>query len=61
MAHEPLKQLRYTMAAKTIADNNGIDLKDVPPTGAGYTIRKQDVEKYLGKRAKETPKEVAKA
>jgi len=54
----PIKPLRYTDAAKAIADRNKIDLEAVKPTGHGYTITYDDVMKAVEAKAKakETPK-----
>ena len=57
--HVPLKQLRFNPAAKALARYHQIDLQDVPPTGKGHVITKEDVELFVANR--KSTKEVAKA
>lgn len=62
MAEEwkPIKPLRYTIAAKTVADLHKVDLTTVKPTGEGWEITYDDVMKVVN--AKEKPvKEASKS
>jgi pyruvate/2-oxoglutarate dehydrogenase complex dihydrolipoamide acyltransferase (E2) component len=59
MTAAELRQLRSTPVVRAIAEEHGVDLRDVTGTGLDGRVTRKDIEAFIASGAKPAPKAVA--